>query len=79
MPRRFILDATGEPLAGRISREETAIAVGPEGGFESAELEGAVAGGWVPVSLGATTLRFETAIIAAAAVIRAGQFSQGRT
>lgn len=77
--RRFILDAGGASFHGQPLADETAVAVGPEGGFESAELERAVSLGWTPVSLGSTTLRFETAIIAAVAVIRAAQYSQGRS
>jgi len=76
--RRFILDARGASFHGQALADETAVAVGPEGGLESAELERAVSLGWTPVSLGNTTLRFETAIIAAVAVIRAAQYSQGR-
>ena len=44
-------------------------------GHGKAQLELAAARdlGWIPASLGATTLRFETAIIAGAAIIRAAQ------
>jgi 16S rRNA (uracil1498-N3)-methyltransferase len=76
---RFILEAGGQPFHGQNVRGDVAIAVGPEGGFESAEIQRATACGWMPASLGATTLRFETAVIAAAAVIRAVQFSFRRT
>lgn len=43
------------------------VAVGPEGGFTEPEVEAALAAGWVPVSLGATLLRIETAGLAASA------------
>lgn len=76
--RRFILDGRGEPFHGRSVDGDVAIAIGPEGGFESGEIRRSASHGWVPVSLGAATLRFETAVIAAAALIRAAQFSHGR-
>lgn len=74
---RVILDSSGTLLVHRITSTAMALAVGPEGGFESAELESAVAQGWTVASLGPTTLRFETAIIAAASVVRALQPSSG--
>ncbi len=43
------------------------LAVGPEGGWEPAELGAAVAAGWSAVSLGPRILRVETAAVAAAA------------
>jgi 16S rRNA (uracil1498-N3)-methyltransferase len=46
--------------------------VGPEGGFSEAEVARAVAAGAVPVSLGSTTLRSETAAIAGCAIILHG-------
>jgi 16S rRNA (uracil1498-N3)-methyltransferase len=68
---RFVLDAAGDPLAALVRNGPTAIAVGPEGGLEPAELEEARALGWSAASLGAGTLRFETAVIAGVAVVRA--------
>jgi 16S rRNA (uracil1498-N3)-methyltransferase len=44
--------------------------VGPEGDFTPQEIEQARAAGFIPVSLGATVLRVETAAIAIAAFIR---------
>jgi len=43
-----------------------AVAIGPEGGFTSEELELAAALGFFPVGLGRTVLRIETAAVAAA-------------
>lgn len=77
--RRFILDSGGRALTTEPLDAAIALVVGPEGGFEASELEAARALGWIPASLGPTTLRFETAVIAAAAVIRATQFGQRRT
>lgn len=70
---RLILDRKGTPLIRAVSPGQAAFAVGPEGGFEKIEIEDALRHGWSSVSLGPATLRFETAIVAAAAVIRATQ------
>jgi 16S rRNA (uracil1498-N3)-methyltransferase len=70
---RFLLDALGEPLTAHVASDPIAIAVGPEGGLEPGERDIARESGWQLASLGSTTLRFETAVIAAAAVIRATQ------
>lgn len=70
---RLLLDATGEPIAA-VARETgagVAIAIGPEGGLEPEERAAFLAAGWRAASLGANVLRFETAGIAALAVLRA--------
>jgi 16S rRNA (uracil1498-N3)-methyltransferase len=72
---RLVMDAAGASLSSIAGASPTAIAVGPEGGLEDAERTEAERAGWRLASLGAGTLRFETAIIAAAAVIRALQYS----
>lgn len=46
--------------------ESVAIAIGPEGGFDLAEVEVAISAGWQSVSLGPTILRVETAAVVAA-------------
>lgn len=46
------------------------LAVGPEGGWTSGELELFCGGGWTAASLGATILRVETAAISALAIVR---------
>ena len=53
-----------------------AFAVGPEGGFTSAEIELAAASGWTPMLLGPRVLRTETAGLAAACWLQtiAGDF-----
>jgi 16S rRNA (uracil1498-N3)-methyltransferase len=45
-----------------------AIAIGPEGGWTEAELSQFQASGWLPVTLGPTIVRVETAAIAAVAI-----------
>jgi 16S rRNA (uracil1498-N3)-methyltransferase len=80
---RLVLDMAGEPMGLLVAeaianaREHGAgflkpitIVVGPEGGMEAPELDLFKAAGFRPVSLGRTVLRFETAAVAALAVVR---------
>jgi 16S rRNA (uracil1498-N3)-methyltransferase len=75
---RIVLEPSGEPLlrlgssgfGGTVS-----IAVGPEGGIEEAEHAQLADAGFVRASLGDTILRFETAGVAALAVVRAAMAS----
>lgn len=69
----FLLDVTGAPLLGGSPKGDAAVIFGPEGGVEDDERALLLERGWLPVSLGAGTLRFETAGIAAAAIVRAAQ------
>lgn len=68
---RLLLDAaadahlTSMPLGAPVS-----IAIGPEGGLDARERDEMVEGGFTPVSLVGSTLRFETAGIAALAIAR---------
>ena len=48
---------------------QVALMIGPEGGFEAAEVETAKEAGWLPFSLGKRILRMETAAIVASALI----------
>jgi 16S rRNA (uracil1498-N3)-methyltransferase len=69
----LLLDAAGEPLAGVPELSNAAAPVilfGPEGGLEASERDALIAQGWRPARLASTTLRFETAGIAAVAVCR---------
>jgi 16S rRNA (uracil1498-N3)-methyltransferase len=71
---RVVLDPDGRPLlavADDCGAQAVTIAVGPEGGLGDAELDQLVAAGFVRASLGDTILRFETAAVAALAVVRA--------
>ncbi len=69
---RILLDAEGPPiLDAPLSGGEPVILFGPEGGVERDERDALIAGGWWVASLADTTLRFETAGIAALAVLRA--------
>lgn len=72
--RAVVLDWGGDALI-EASREEPAVRsvlVGPEGGIEPAELEALRAKGWELASLGDNMLRFETAALAAVAILRSG-------
>ena len=71
--RGLVLDADGAALPSLAPFGATAIAVGPEGGLEPVERDELAACGWRAASLGGTTLRFETAGVAAAAMVRAAQ------
>ena len=75
---KLVLDAGGEPIVDLLSSGDSscAVLVGPEGGIEKDELARLIAEGWRAASLGASTLRFETAATAAVAVVRAVQASQ---
>jgi 16S rRNA (uracil1498-N3)-methyltransferase len=73
--RRFLLDQNGSALLSHDLSVGAAIAIGPEGGLEPAEVAAATDCGWVAVSLTTTTLRFETAVIVGAALVRATQLS----
>ncbi|MEX2151918.1 MAG: RsmE family RNA methyltransferase [Gemmatimonadaceae bacterium] len=72
---RVVLEGRGRPLSRLVTSASSVLAVGPEGGLERHELAAAESRGWVAASLATTTLRFETAVIAGAAVIRAMQLS----
>ncbi len=78
---RVVLDPAGPPLLRLGSsglREPVSIAVGPEGGIEETEQAQLADAGFVRASLGDTILRFETAGVAALAVVRAAMASDGR-
>lgn len=70
-PARYLLDAAGGRFDARGARAGAAVVLGPEGGMLPAERERFVAAGWRPVTIAASILRFETAGIAAVAILRA--------
>jgi 16S rRNA (uracil1498-N3)-methyltransferase len=76
---KWVLDpaASGGLSRAPAAPHSAALAVGPEGGFESEETQRAVRTGYVPVSLGPRILRTETAGLAAVAAWLAlnGEFS----
>ena len=70
-PLLRVLDAIAGEGVDRDARSAITLAVGPEGGFEPAEVELLVNAGFRAASLGATVMRFETAAIAGVAAARA--------
>lgn len=68
----ILLDVGSEPLIGLrdAMRPPVAIALGPEGGLDADERARFAAAGWRFASIGANVLRFETAGIAALALVR---------
>ena len=67
---RFVLERGGQSIIARHPKAAIAL-VGPEGGIAPEERTLIIDRyGWLPVSLGDTTLRFETAAILAAGVLR---------
>lgn len=79
--RALVLDAGGAPILDVLSAARAGgatngarvvtLALGPEGGFEDAELSALQAGGFRKAALGASVLRFETAAVAGIAAVRA--------
>jgi len=67
----ILLDAAGSPILSAALSSPVTIALGPEGGIEPEERAAFVESGFSLVTLGSTTLRFETAGVAAAAIARA--------
>jgi 16S rRNA (uracil1498-N3)-methyltransferase len=66
---RLMADPSGQALGIPPVMRDAAIAIGPEGGFTSEELEAARSNGWQIVSFGPRILRVETAALALAAMI----------
>lgn len=71
----FVEPATGaarslRTLVGAPAPARVALLVGPEGGWAKEEVDGAVSRGWIPVTLGALTLRADAVPIAAIALVR---------
>ena len=68
---RVLLDQGGEPITGSRAQAPIILAIGPEGGLDDGEREALLAAGFVPTSIAANILRFETAAIAGLALARA--------
>jgi 16S rRNA (uracil1498-N3)-methyltransferase len=69
--QRYLLDVAGESLFEHEPHGAASLILGPEGGLEQDERSQLIQVGWIPASLALTTLRFETAGIAATALLRA--------
>lgn len=68
---RILLSKDGEPIGGVPMRAPVTIALGPEGGMEPAESDAFIGAAFLPVKLSESTLRFETAGVAAVAIAAA--------
>jgi 16S rRNA (uracil1498-N3)-methyltransferase len=68
---RLLLAQDGEPIAGVPMKTPITIALGPEGGIEPGERDTFIGAAFLPVKLAESTLRFETAGIAAVAIAAA--------
>jgi 16S rRNA (uracil1498-N3)-methyltransferase len=76
---RIFLDPAGDPLPHALSRftvhgSPVTLALGPEGGLDPDERDAILRAGWRPASLGPNVLRFETAAVAALAIVRSLQW-----
>jgi 16S rRNA (uracil1498-N3)-methyltransferase len=76
---RILLDSASDPLHHAMSRftfhgSPFTLSLGPEGGLDPDERDLLVSAGWRPASLGPNVLRFETAAIAALAIVRSFQW-----
>lgn len=77
---RILLDPDGTPFpdVARLAHgAEVMLLFGPEGGIEASERRALVDAGWHRAKLAESTLRFETAGIAAVAVVRAMNLGPG--
>jgi 16S rRNA (uracil1498-N3)-methyltransferase len=71
----LLLDVSGNPIRDTLSRftvhgSRFTLALGPEGGLDPDERDEFLAVGWRRASLGPNVLRFETAAVAALAIVR---------
>lgn len=73
IPDRYIAHCIDEndALAGRVG-DRSIVLIGPEGDFTQDEVELALANQFVPVTLGQTRLRTETAALVAATLLKIG-------
>jgi 16S rRNA (uracil1498-N3)-methyltransferase len=69
----WVADANGEAVPAVVEATPLTVVIGPEGGLTDDEVGRLRVAGYTAVSLGAHTLRFETAAIAAAAAAVAGR------
>lgn len=60
----------GDVFGNEAPADSVMVLIGPEGGFDEAEVTTAVAAGFHPISLGRNTLRAETASVTAIAILQ---------
>jgi 16S rRNA (uracil1498-N3)-methyltransferase len=68
---RWLADQAGSAVPSVLAQDPVSIVIGPEGGLNPEERSAVLDAGYVPISLSRHTLRFETAAIAAAAIVAA--------
>jgi 16S rRNA (uracil1498-N3)-methyltransferase len=66
---RWLADAEGDAAPATLDGTPVTIVIGPEGGLSEEERATLAAAGFLPLALSSHTLRFETAAVAAAAVV----------
>jgi 16S rRNA (uracil1498-N3)-methyltransferase len=64
---RWLADASGGPAPAVLDHARLTVVIGPEGGLTPDEREQVLTAGFEAIRLAAHTLRFETAVVAAAA------------
>jgi 16S rRNA (uracil1498-N3)-methyltransferase len=65
----WLADPVGSLPPSALDDTPLTVVIGPEGGFTAEERAALLSAGYRPVVLGANTLRFETAALAAAVVV----------
>jgi RsmE family RNA methyltransferase len=75
---RWVGLAGGAPAPAMLDQEPMIVAIGPEGGWTDTEVQALTAAGYRATSFGPHVLRFETAAIAAAAVITSSRLRGSR-
>lgn len=67
--QRWLASVGGEPPPPSLDSSPLTVAIGPEGGFTTGETALLERAGYHPIGLGKGVLRFETAALAAAAIV----------
>ena len=70
---RWLAEAGGAPPPAALDAKPVTVVVGPEGGLSPGETDRLRAAGYHPIALGPFTMRFETAAVAAAAIVAAAR------
>lgn len=69
IPNRLVLVPNAAPLKGASRLGDTALCIGPEGGFSQSEIDKATQKGWVATGLGNNILRADTAVVSALSLL----------
>jgi 16S rRNA (uracil1498-N3)-methyltransferase len=74
----WLADQQGAPAPAELDQRALTVVIGPEGGLTEGERESLLRAGYQPIVLGPYTLRFETAALAAAAIISQARMRRQR-